>query len=941
MNPPRILIVEDEAVVALDIQRRLDSLLYAVAGVTASGEESVRLAGQLQPDLILMDIHLEGAMDGIMAAEQIHRRFRLPVVFLTAYAEAPTLERAKLADPFGYILKPFEDRDLKTVIEMALYKHQSGEEIHRLNRLYAVLSHVNQAVVHAASREDLLQQICRAAIDHGAFKAAGIGWLDPLTQAILPAARWGAPECSAGLDGICAGMGLEGPGPAQTALREGRPWMVNNLAEAPGFRPGHAALAQAGLQSLAAFPIRFHQQTAGLLILGAGEINFFKDRELGLLEEVAADVSFALDHLDGEARRRHAEEALRKSQASLERAEAFSTLLVTQVALDGRWLKAPPLLGQLLGWTEAELLAGRIQDVLHPEDAGADWGEYQRLLQGDRKGFSSEKRLQGRQGQTLWFDVSVALVADEAGQPERFLTYLRDITSQKQAMEKIRAQAELLDLTQDAIMVWDLKGQITFWNKSAERIYGWAAAEILGSEAQQFLHQNSDFLFPTGLEQVLAAGQWCGELKTEDKAGRKLAIQSRWLLLKNSAGTPTAMLVVDSDITEQKKLEARLLLAQRMECVGHLASGIAHDLNNILAPITMASGMLREELQGHPSLRLLNTIESSARRGASVVRQVLAFGRGQGGEKQPLQLHHLIKEMAYICRETFPKSITLDTARCAPDLWPVLGDATQLNQVLMNLCVNARDAMPEGGSLSLGADNLQADVRTAAGLGLPQPGPYVLLSVSDTGAGIAPENLAKIFDPFFTTKALDKGTGLGLATVYGIVKTHQGAIQVESQLGVGTRFNVYLPAAVPEAAKPPEPEARKACQGNNELVLVVDDEENIRQTMVRVLETHGYRTQAAADGAQAIALYARQPGLIHLVLTDLMMPNMDGVAAIRCLREMNPQAKIIVTSGLGSNILVTEAMALGANAFLPKPCSAASLLETVRDVLQNGKNAAA
>jgi len=389
------------------------------------------------------------------------------------------------------------------------------------------------------------------------------------------------------------------------------------------------------------------------------------------------------------------------------------------------------------------------------------------------------------------------------------------------------------------------------------------------------------------------------------------------------------------DITETKQMEAYFLHSQRVESVGRLASGIAHDLNNILAPILMATPMLREEAHSDETRDMLNTIETSAERGANIIKQVLAFGRGIEGQRAPLQLRHQMKEMVQIIHETFPKSITL-RSHSPNNLWTIIGDVTQLYQVLMNLCINARDAMPQGGTLTLAAENVRLDDTFTGVMGQLPPGPYVFLTVTDTGVGISPENLDKIFEPFFTTKPVGLGTGLGLSMVFSIVKSHGGIVEVASKLGAGTQFSIYLPATDSASLQPSVSEPENLPKGNGELILVVDDEESIRVTTACGLETHGYHPLLARNGKEAIALYASHQNNIRLVMTDLMMPLMDGVAMIRALRTLSPEVKIIVTSGLDSDLMTDEAATLGVNAFLPKPYTVATLLQTLHDTL-NGR----
>ena len=402
----------------------------------------------------------------------------------------------------------------------------------------------------------------------------------------------------------------------------------------------------------------------------------------------------------------------------------------------------------------------------------------------------------------------------------------------------------------------------------------------------------------------------------------------------NAEGKAVRMSGVVQDITERKKLEQQFLRAQRMEGIGTLAGGIAHDLNNVLGPIILSIDLLKMKFPDQDSQDLISIIATSAQRGASMVNQVLSFARGVAGKRVELEVKHVIRDMEKIANETFLKSIRIHTS-LPDDLWPVVGDPTQVHQVLLNLCVNARDAMPNGGRLTLTAENVAIDAHYAGLTGEAKPGPYVLLQVEDDGAGIAPEVLEKIFDPFFTTKEIGKGTGLGLSTTMAIVKSHGGFIQVSSELGSGTKFKVYLPAL--EGAPREESGATevKLPRGDGELILVVDDEFSVRQITKQTLEAFGYRVVLAVDGTEAVAAFAQQGKEIAAVVTDMMMPVMDGPATIQVLRRMDPRLPIIAASGLTSNGQAAEVAGLGVQHFLPKPYTAEALLTTLRQMLAN------
>jgi PAS domain S-box-containing protein len=531
-------------------------------------------------------------------------------------------------------------------------------------------------------------------------------------------------------------------------------------------------------------------------------------------------------------------------------------------------------------------------------------------------------------GKDRW--VSCTFVPFSYGNEPFLLGMLTDVTEQRHAEERLREQAALLNAANDAICVRTLEHVVTYWNEGAERLYGYTRADALGRAVTDLVDRDRA-TFVAANAVLLERGSWAGEMKKTSKTGSESLAFCRWTLLRTHAGQPREILAIDTDITEKKQLEANFLRAQRMESVGALAGGIAHDLNNILAPILMTSSLLRETTNDVESLEMLATLEACAERGGNIIGQLLTFARGKPGARVPLPMRHLLGEMEKIVRETFPRNITvgLDVAE---DLWPALGDATQVHQALMNLCVNARDAMPEGGTLVLAAANRTLDRSLPSTMPEARPGRYVCVSVSDTGTGIPPADVDRIFDPFFTTKEPGKGTGLGLAAVLGIVRGHDGFVRVESRLGAGTTFELNLPASPAARALPTvEPDALPP-RGQGELILVVDDEATIRSVVQGLLEKHGYRVLTANEGAQALALFAERRAEVSAVLTDMMMPGVDGLALVRAIRELDAGVPIVAMTGLGERASLEGLRDLDLSVVITKPFSRVELLAALREV---------
>jgi PAS domain S-box-containing protein len=530
----------------------------------------------------------------------------------------------------------------------------------------------------------------------------------------------------------------------------------------------------------------------------------------------------------------------------------------------------------------------------------------------------------------LLVSVARVVVANRA----MVLLCLEDLTERHRAEERVREQAGLLDIAHDAITVLDLDGRVLYWNYAAEKLYGWPVEEALGHDASRLFFEEVPSEFIQALEAALKYGAWNGELRQVHRDGRPVIVHSRAALVRDAADRPKSILFVSTDVTEKKSLEARFLRVQRLETIGALASGIAHDLNNVLAPVSMAVDVLRLHPRNEQEQMLLQMLATSTQRGASIVRQLLTFSRGVEGARVRLRPKTLIKEISKIIQETFPKSIQL-RVDIHDEVWEVLGDPTQIHQILLNLCVNARDAMPEGGILTLSARNLRLDQPAQGDNAERQSGPHVALEVADTGTGMGPEVLGKIFTPFFTTKPVGQGTGLGLSTVRDIARNHGGFVQVRSQSGQGSRFTVYFPAPEGQTAEIAAADSPPVALGRGELVLVADDEQSILKLAKHILETHGYRVLAAGDGLEALAIFSRHRPAIRAVIIDLMMPNLDGPTAIKALRSHDPGLPILAVSGTSPNDNPQSGNPCGDVSFLLKPFTVRSLLEAISAALRH------
>jgi PAS domain S-box-containing protein len=694
-----------------------------------------------------------------------------------------------------------------------LAERKAGEtRIRQLNRVHAVLSAINELMVREKNPQVMFEAACRIAVETGRFRMAWIGMLDEATQVVQPVASTGRVEGYLDTVKIDLKDTAWHAGPTARALLSGKHEVINDIGNDARTAPWREAAMRRGYLASAAFPLKVGGTTVGVLNLYAAERDFFDADELRLLDDLAADIGFALEVRRQEAERQRVEQSLHASERQFAHAFDNTAIGMALVAPDGRWLKVNRALCKMVGYTAEELCSLSFQQLTHPGDLSRDLAELKRLVLGEIETHQTEKRYLHKDGSVVTVHISVSMLRDDQRRPSHMITQIQDVTSARQLEEQFRQ-------------------------------------------------------------------------------------------------------------------------SQKIEAIGQLAGGVAHDFNNILAVLmmqaelaTMVPNLPAEAAEG------LRQIRAAAERAANLTRQLLLFSRRQVMQAQDLDLNDAVTSLAKMLQRIIGEDVRLQLLLHPAPLF-THADAGMLDQVLMNLAVNARDAMPKGGLLTIATSEEILDEATARSRPDTAPGRYACLRVADRGCGIPPEIMSRIFEPFFTTKEPGKGTGLGLATVFGIVKQHRGWIEVKSEPGRGTEIRIGLPTcAVPaEAAELPK---REKPPGGTETILLAEDDAALRGLTRTTLERQGYKVLEAASGAEAVKLWPKRRAEVSLLLTDLVMPGgTSGVELARLLRADKPGLKVIYTSGYSAEIAGRELRLDGGELFVQKPCSPDDLLKDVRNCL--------
>jgi PAS domain S-box-containing protein len=917
MKSLKILIVDDMAVNLKLLRVRLEGEGHQVVQAR-NGVEALKILNGEGADVIISDI-LMPVMDGYRLCHEVRRseRFKdIPFIIHTATYTSPADKELSLGlGANSYLHKPASAQDLMNAISDALSaKHHppslslDGMEV--LNqyseRLVSKLEEKNIELMAAVNQLGLQTTALETAADAILItdRQGRILWVNPAFSTMT--------------------------GYSSDEVVGNTPRMLKSGMHDPEFYRRFWQTITSGQVWRGEFTnrskdgsIRYDEHTVSPVIGPDGEVTHY----VGVMHDVTE--------------RKRAEEELRDTHAQLRQWLDHSPAVIYALKVDGETITTRFVsenVNRLLGFAAAETLSfdwwlGR----LHPEDRDRALEGLDETL---RKEVScTEYRVQHKDGTYRWVEDNRRLIRDERGEPAELVGVWTDITERRRVQDELReSERRFSDMLQNLQLVsvtLDCDMRITYCNDYLLRLTGWDREEVLGKSWFEFFlpadrRSESQVAFSALLADIPES--WHHENEIMTRAGERRLISWNNTVLRSPSGEVIGTASIGEDITERKSLEKQLLRTQRMESLGTLAGGIAHDLNNLFMPILMGASLIRRVEVSETTRKAVDNIERCVRRGTDLVKQVLLFARGLEGSRIVIDTASIVREVQSIAHSTFPKNVMFVTT-VAPNLPMLSGDPTQLTQVLLNLCVNARDAMPGGGQLNVSMESADVELQYAAAHGGSGGGRYVIIEVADTGTGIRPEIIDRIFEPFFTTKETGKGTGLGLSTTIGIVRSHGGFLTVSSEVGRGSSFKVYFPALSDGAFVPAgsSENDKDLARGDSELILVVDDERPNLDIMSQTLTAFGYEVLIADDGAEAIDLFVRHRSRIGLVLTDMAMPVIDGATLIGALRRIDPDVRIIAISGGPSD--AAKVGKIGTRYFLAKPFTAETLLRTVSEVL--------
>ena len=831
------------------------------------------------------------------------------------------------------------------------------QELSRLKRALRALSACSHALAQAGSEQELLDQICDVIVRLGGYRMAGIAFAEPNeAKTVRPVAHAG--HDSGYLDRIQLSWAdtPAGRGPAGTSIRENRTCVIADTATDPTFARWREAALKRGYAAMIALPLRVAGKAFGVLAIYSEQAGSFESSEVELLEEIAANLSYGITSIRAQSESKRASALLQEAEAKyrqlVEMVPAIS--YVAETGLLAPFLYMSPQLRTILGYLPENCVADPLfwWEHLNPEDRPIaqmeDTWEEGRL-------FQIEYRMRAQDGREVWLRDEALIFRDPETGQRLTRGLMIDITESKRAEEALRESEARYRMfveqssegiyrieyappvschlpISEQLALAHANGYVAECNDAMAKLYGRASAEEMRGKPLSDILVLRDRVTREFMENFIRSGY-----RSTDQESREVDAHGRRKIFRNTmTGTVTdghwvRTWGISRDVTERLQLEEQLRNAQQLEAIGRLAGGVAHDFNNILGIIIGHCELLLANAEANLRMRTgLDQIRRAADRAASLTQQLLAFSRKQVLQPRTLELNAVVSDVQEMLRRVIGEDIEL-IARLHPSLKPVTADPGRVEQVLMNLAVNARDAMPMGGILTMETANAEIGAEQARELDL-LPGKYVMLTVTDTGHGMDAATVGHIFEPFFTTKPMGKGTGLGLATAYGIVKQSGGSIVVKTEVDRGTEFRIYLPATAGEVGQPQQ-SAGSNVYGGQETILIVEDEPGMRELTKIFLEEYGYRVLEASGPEQAMEITEAFPEPIDLVVTDVIMPRMSGGKLAEKIVNARPQTKIVYMTGYTDDMVMQHKVLEPGAKLLQKPFTKMDLGLKIRATL--------
>ena len=987
-----VLIIDDNHV---NLRVLSDHLLQRGFRVIAAqdGEEGLELAKLVKPDLILLDIMMPG-----ISGLEICRRLKasdatreIPVVLKTSLTDTATKIAGFEAGGVDYVTSPIQIEEVMTRVQTHLTLHtvkrrleqqnvrlqremavreqaekaleqardeleervhqrtgelvteiaerkRTEEAMQRLNRELQAISSCNQILLHATDEQDLIDQICRIVCEGAGYRMAWVGYAEhDAAKSVRPVAWAGAEDGYLATANISWSDETErGRGPSGIAIRSGRTCYNQDFTAEPETSLRRQRASQRGYRSGIAFPLKDEEaRTFGALTIYASEPNAFTAEEIRLLEELAHDLAFGIITQRTRAERKRAEQQVSLLRFALDNVREAAYLIDEK----GLFHYINEEACRALGYTREELLGMGVLDI-NFDLSTEGWINHWTDLKSNRS-LIFEGRHRAKDGHV--FPVEVSANYFEYKGTAYNLALARDISERKRAEETLALRSFALNTVREGAFLIDDNARLHYVNEEACRVLGYTHEELLGMGVPDFDPDFPPQRWP-GFWADLKSNRLVNfETRHRAKGGHVFPVEINANYFEY--GGNAYSLAFARDLTERKraeqeqaKLRQHLHQAQKMEAIGQLAGGVAHDFNNILgiiigySEIMLSGRKLNEERRSQ-----IEEILAAGQRAASLTRQLLAFSRKLVLQPKVFSLNSVIEGFEKMLRRLIGEQIEVRTI-LDPNLGAVNADPNQMEQVLLNLCINARDAMPEGGRITIETANLELNDAMAAQHFSLTPGRYVTLSVTDTGIGMDKETQSHIFEPFFTTKDPERGTGLGLATVYGIVKQSGGHVSVYSEPRLGTTIRIYVPAVNQEMRADKQVSAPQELLQGTETLLLVEDGAPLRTLYHRILEDGGYTVLEAGDSQRAIQIAEQYAGNIALLLTDVSLPKMNGTVLAKILLQQRPTMKVLFMSGHSDDVVSgpDHLLHVGTN-FIQKPFAAEELFRRLREILDPQK----